>query len=445
LAALGGRCADTPARAEPLGAVHEFMGDLAAAARCYEIAARARPGARGPLERLAGVAARAPADLLAELAPDLEEAARRGVVTAEWPLARHLVARGREAEALGRLDRFVGGAREGSPGLAEAHALRDRLLRSRAAAARAHRQRLLLGALAPVALVLVAVLALFRGRRVTRALRARPELFPEVARAVAEIRHDVIKHRASVLSLLEHGEAPREEVARALTQPQPASTVVAECYARLRRAARARGVSLRPLGREPIFGPLARDLRRAEALVTGDGPAAAVAAVDRRLREVHSERLAALLKQGPRTRLDAGVVVEWIAALEAELREGGGGWTPPALLLGAIALEFPVERRALATIFANLLRNAQAAVGAAQGGKVLVRIDDERDATGRRLLTLLIGDSSPQELDLAQIETRESGRGLSLVRDLTREWRGHLVVRPETLPLRKAVGACFPA
>ena len=31
------------------------------------------------------------------------------------------------------------------------------------------------------------------------------------------------------------------------------------------------------------------------------------------------------------------------------------------------------------------------------------------------------------------------------VRDLTREWQGHLIVRGEEPPWKKAVGACFPA
>jgi hypothetical protein len=57
---------------------------------------------------------------------------------------------------------------------------------------------------------------------------------------------------------------------------------------------------------------------------------------------------------------------------------------------------------------------------------------------------LLVGDSAETDLTLEAIESRESGRGLAIARDLTREWRGHLVVRPESAPLRKAVGACFP-
>ena len=49
------------------------------------------------------------------------------------------------------------------------------------------------------------------------------------------------------------------------------------------------------------------------------------------------------------------------------------------------------------------------------------------------------------DVSLEAIEQRESGRGLALVRDLTREWQGHLVVRAEEPPWKKAVGACFPA
>ena len=48
---------------------------------------------------------------------------------------------------------------------------------------------------------------------------------------------------------------------------------------------------------------------------------------------------------------------------------------------------------ALSVIFANLLRNAQAA---AAGGSVIVRLGEERDAAGRNLTVLLVGDSARQ-------------------------------------------------
>jgi signal transduction histidine kinase len=281
---------------------------------------------------------------------------------------------------------------------------------------------------------------LWAGSTVERALRRAPRLFPPVARVVTEVRHDVIKHRASVLGMRADR---REDVARALLSPEPASQAVAQKYEELRRAARAQGVFLRRLRREPIFGPLVRDLARAEALLrAGSGGDADLGRIEQRVREVHSERLASLLRLGPRTRLDAGAVAGWVRDVEAEMRRGGSSWTAPSILLQGMEVEFPVERGALSTIFANLLRNAQAA---AAGGSVIVRLGEERDAAGRNLTVLLVGDSASDGVSLESIEQRETGRGLALVRDLTREWQGHLVVRTEEPPWKKAVGACFPA
>ena len=64
--------------------------------------------------------------------------------------------------------------------------------------------------------------------------------------------------------------------------------------------------------------------------------------------------------------------------------------------------------------------------------------------TGRQEVSLALGDSASAPLTLETIEARESGRGLAIVRDLVREWRGHLVVRAESVPFTKTVGACFP-
>src|SRR2546422_4214897 len=52
--------------------------------------------------------------------------------------------------------------------------------------------------------------------------------------------------------------------------PEPTSRVVARHYEALRAAARAQGVGLRRLSREPVFGPLVRDLSRAEALLRSE-------------------------------------------------------------------------------------------------------------------------------------------------------------------------------
>jgi len=245
-----------------------------------------------------------------------------------------------------------------------------------------------------------------------------------------------------VLGMLAEAGSSREDVARALLSPEPASQALAREYEALRAAARAQGISLRRLAREPTFGPLARDLSRAESLLRGSGGEEELLRIDGRIRGEHAARLSALLRLGPRTRLDAKAVAGWIRDVEAEMRRGGSAWTAPSILLQGMGVEFPVERGALSTIFANLLRNAQAA---AAGGEVIVRLAEERDAAGRNLTVLLVGDSSPHTVSLQAIEERESGRGLSLVRDLVREWQGRVVVRAEEPPWKKAVGACFPA
>ncbi|MCA1826349.1 MAG: hypothetical protein ABR567_15505 [Myxococcales bacterium] len=435
LAVLGARCAaDTPVdRLIELGEVHEYSGQLADALDCYRLAAGSPDG----LVRLARVAERAPE---ARAAAELQRAAAQGIAPAWWALARIDLQRGKPDDALPRIDRFLAIAQADDPGLADARAARADLLRSTVAAARARLlRRLAIGASA-LALLLAAIAWLWAGARVESALRRAPRLFPPVARAVNEVRHDVIKHRASVLGMLpEH----RENVARALLSPEPASRAVAKQYEALRKAARAEGVPLRRLAREPVFGPLVRDLAWAEKLLGHpQGGAEQLARIDHRIRELHSPRLASLLRLAPRTRLDAGAISGWIRDVEAEMRRGGSSWTDPSILLQGMEVEFPVERGALSTIFANLLRNAQAA---AAGGEVIVRLGEERDAAGRNLTVLLVGDSAENTVSLDAIEQRESGRGLALVRDLTREWQGHLVVRPEEPPWKKAVGACFPA
>src|SRR5204863_6493221 len=99
-----------------------------------------------------------------------------------------------------------------------------------------------------------------------------------------------------------------------------------------------------------------------------------------------------------------------------------------------VAVDFPIEHDALAAIFTNLLRNAQEAVAGQEDGRVIVRVDRSRDVTGRQEVSLALGDSARAPLTLEAIEARESGRGLAIVRDLVRQWRGHMVVRSDSIP-----------
>jgi hypothetical protein len=272
---------------------------------------------------------------------------------------------------------------------------------------------------------------------VARALARRPALFPELSRAVAEVRHDVIKHRASVLGL---DDGDREDMARSLLEPRPASALVGEIYERVQQAAVGLGLALRPLDREPTFGPIARALREAERILR-DGAPAPLDQLDRELREEHAAALGQLLTLGPRTRLDPERLTRWIRAVAAE----GPLAADPGLTLRQMDLVVGVDEDALYIIFSNLLRNAAEAVAQRPDPRLLVRVEQETDVTGRQLVTLLVADSAPHAPLLADIEARDGQRGLGLVRDLTRKWGGHLAIRNEAAPLVKAIGVSFPA
>jgi tetratricopeptide (TPR) repeat protein len=456
--ALGGSCVTgLPAeRLVAIGLVDEYIDRRTDARVCYELAAAAAPADDDrPLGRLGRLDARLPdGELAAADQRLLARAADRRIAAAAWALARLAAMRGDASAALAGAERALALAAAASTDadvwISEARATDRRWSEARRADERARherRRRAELGGAALGALV-VTLLARRRwgGRTVASALRRRPALFPEVARAVAELRHDVLKHRAGIIGAALDPQVPPAEIARALTEPRPTSVVVTGLYVRMEQAARGAGTPLRSLAREPVFGALVRDLARAE-LLAGRLPAEGrdeLGAIDRRLRGAHADALDALLRLGPRTRLDPAALSGWIAALEVESRRGGTGWTPPGLSLADLDLDFPVELDALGAIFTNLLRNAQAAVAGSSDARVIVRADRERDVTGRQWVTLLVGDSAEAPLTLEGIEARESGRGLAIVRDLVRAWRGRLLVRAETAPLTKLVGASFP-
>jgi len=456
LRALGGPCTrEVPAdRLVALGLVNEYADRLPVARACYELAANSGGASSAlGLGRAANLAARLPdSELRKADRRTLAAAAAAHIGAAEWALARLADAEGDRATALARTDRAlalaVGNTTDGDRWVDAARDTKKRLLDGLMADADIRRGRHRLSILSViVAVVTIAGLLARRrwgGRTVARALRRRPALFPDVARAVGEIRHDVLKHRASVLSSLGDDDAPRAEIVRTMMEPRSTSAVVGAIYDRVAQAASGHGLTLRALAREPVFGALHRDLARAEVLLAGPGADAELAAIDERLRGPHAEALAGLLQLGPRTRLDAATLSAWIASVEASARQAGGGWTAPALSLADLAVEFPIEHDALAAIFMNLLRNAQAAVAGQEAGRVIVRVDRARDVTGRQEVSLALGDSAAAPLTLESIEARESGRGLAIVRDLVREWRGHLVVRPDDVPFTKVVGACFP-
>jgi signal transduction histidine kinase len=237
----------------------------------------------------------------------------------------------------------------------------------------------------------------------------------------------------------------RQDVARALLEPTRASEQVAEIYQHLMQEARGLGVRLRPHSSEPVFGPLVRDLDRAEILLARHSGRilTALHEIDSRLRGEHADRLQNLLRLGPRTRVDEALLSRWIEAVSAE--PGRIGWTLPVVRLPQAAVAFPLPEGTLVSIFSNLLRNALVAAIPSPIPAIEIRAEQGRDGTGRRMVSLWVADSSARPLDIHDIEQRPADRGLGIVREATRTWGGEIALRAEEAPLRKAVGVRFPA
>jgi tetratricopeptide (TPR) repeat protein len=456
LLALGGACrAGLPMSSLlALGKVHEFMGQVHAALDCY---LQALAGAtnlpaerrRPAWERLAAAAATLPAVELTRYDPSLQAAAAAKVPLAALSLARIAEARRRYPEAAGYVRAFLAETDGEEPRRAEALALQARVGKvleheTETRNLRADRVR----ALAAAAVVLLVAL-LVAGRRyrlpLARALRSQPLLFPPLVKAVGQVRHDVLKHRGSALELLGDPGTDRRDVARALCEPSPASAEVAGIYRQLAQTARGLGLRLCRLAREPVFGPLVRDLATAEKLLGRSDPATlpALRALDERLRGAHADRLQDLLRAGPRTEVGAELLSRWIEGLARG--PGQPEWCAPSVQLPRPLTSFPVPEAALGSMVGNLLRNAIAAVAGRTDAAVAVRVEDGRDGTGRRTVSLVVADSSPDPLAAEVIEQRPPDRGLGIVRETARTWGGEIVVRGEAAPFTKSVEVRFPA
>ena len=240
-----------------------------------------------------------------------------------------------------------------------------------------------------------------------------------------------------------------EEIARALTEPRPTSRWWPASYDRLVARRARRGVALaaararaglRRVDRASWPAPSCSPRVRRATTATSSARSTAACAASTPTRSTLCCKWARALASTP------GSSPGGSPPSRPSARQTGHGWAAPALSLADLDVDFPVELDALsARSSATCLRNAQAAVDGRPEARVVIRVDRERDVTGRQWVTLLVGDSAPAALTLESIEARESGRGLAIVRDLVRA-----VARPPGRARRagaasvKLVGASFP-
>lgn len=254
-----------------------------------------------------------------------------------------------------------------------------------------------------------------------------PEVAPQVARHLAALRHEALKHRATVLpevaTALEAGdEGPwRQWLADAPVVIERLDATI-DALESLGRPLRLR-LALRDT--DPVLAPLHRALRAAArdrvptpgqvrvwSQSINQGAYAALGAV------VHG--LASTVVDPPavervyaRVGGEPGFAGAQLPELPVEV-EG----TPPRVSLFAADLD---------DILANLLRNALAA-GA---GALSVRVETEVDPiTGTAEATIRLRDDAPGVLTNAMIRGRSISRGLGLAADLVHRSGGTLKVEP---------------
>ena len=350
------------------------------------------------------------------------EAAGEGSAEAHYQLARIAELRGDWGFVRAQLDAYEAAA----PGSGSLYAAGARELRARAD----HRMFLLRVGMASGALVFlgIPVLAWLRWRT-ARTLRdlldGAPECWHDAARLLAALRHEVLKHNATVLP----------DVADALARGEHApwdafSARAPELLARFRRyladleaLGRSHGMRLGLRGRDPILGPMHRamvrlsrirrprpeELRALSEAVNGKGYAA-IGAIVREIcvLPVRPERVDAVYA---RVSTEPGFAGTPVPKLEVLAREDG--------------LAVRMFRADFDDILANLLRNPLAA-GANTLAVELGAYDDP--ITGLAWVEVAVVDDAPGQLTNAMIRGRYIGRGLGLAVDLINRHGGSIRV-----------------
>jgi len=426
-------------------------GDEAGAERLYQRCSEIAPrDARllltlGNLQRASGDAAEAERSFLA--------AADAGAPEARYLLADMAAEQGELRAAQRHLEAYF---EHSSGGLAHepARALHDRI-----------RRRLSLirgGVIGGGGLVFLLLAGLLLRRRTGSSLRVllerEPASYHEVARLLAAIRHEVLKHNtnllASVAERLEGGD-PQAAIYAAErlfgVGGEPGVIGRFEDYLdELEGVGRRHGVRLNLRHRDPVLAPMHRAMRRLRGLERAlRRPQRASARLHRELRalsvqlnEVGYQAIGRLIQDVSVQRVELGAIAAVYARVASE--PALEGQAPPELELEGVDLSVPVRifRNDLEDIAANLLRNAVVALveelpaGERRAGVALVEEMDP--VTGLETLALRFRDNAPRPLTDAILRGRRIERGLGLAADLLARHQG--VMNVETIEREQRAG-----
>ena len=401
-------------------------------------------------------------DLSEEAIPHLRRAADLGSLTARFSLAELLWEQANPFEAREQIERYLAEGSDYDLYWDRAHALHDEIER------RFFQAYLALGVLLTLMVAFPAwrVYRHYRGASLEQLLEKAPKSYPEVARVLSLIRHEILKHNTAFLA----------DVGRALEYAAPDADVRAEVLGRrlfgearakrgrraknaplegiygrfhgylgeLEKVARAYQVTLNLHRKDPTFRPmiaafddLARwgpALRRTPTLSSAkrEELAKTLRRCGNTLGRKAFERLSGLIQQLCVTTVDTDFVETCFAQVRGEKQFQGVELAPIRVDGEAAPVRiFPTD---LEDILANVMRNslrssaqyAEPPVGL--GVSLQVEVDE---ITGLGSLAIRIKDHSPEPLTNEMLRGRYVERGMGITVDLLSRYDGAIGVESE--------------
>lgn len=416
--------------------------------------------------------------LLREDLPDraierLTRAAELGSLTARYVLADLLWAQTRPLAASEQLDRYLEAAGDYDLHWDRAKALREEIDR------RFMQVYLIAGLVLTFGTVIPAwrIWRRYRGSSLSQLLERDPKSFPEVARILSLIRHEILKHntaflsdvgqalefdapdadtRASVLAQRLFGGAGSAERSALMTDDRalirdrrgrPAAGIYGRFLgylSELEKVARAHRVTLNLYRKDPTFRPMikafeelsvrAESLRRPEGLRSGRKLelARVLARSGHVLGRQAFERLSDLIRELCVVTVDPALLSEIYEQVAGEEQFAGLSLAP--LQVTGDPAQVRIFRTDLEDIVANVVRNSLRSSVLYAAPPVGLGIDlqvEEDEITGLTSLAIRVKDRSPEQLSNEMLRGRYVERGMGITVDLLSRYDGAIAVESE--------------
>ncbi|MEZ4382060.1 MAG: tetratricopeptide repeat protein [Nannocystaceae bacterium] len=394
----------------------------------------------------------------------LERAAALGSGNARFRLASLLWSENQLLQASDELDRYIGEA-----GPYDLYWDRAQVLRARMD--EVFRRIYIVGGGALLVLLLIPVILIYRrwrGASLEQLLARAPKSFPEVARILSLIRHEILKHNTAFLTDVGHAlefDEPDAEVRasivarrlfgdsggkrRKAADLRAASSRDQGIYGRflgyveeLQKVARTHGVTLNLYRKDPIFSPMIRAFEELRDL--GDLQRAS----DRRSRKLELaqrltragnelgrrafERLSSLIQTLCVVDVTPTMIREVFGLVAAESQFA-------KVLIADVEIagegaKIRVFRTDLEDILTNVLRNSLHSSVLYGPTPLQIGVDLEIEVdeiTGLTTLAIRIKDRSTEQLSNEMLRGRYVERGMGITVDLLSRYDGAIAVEPE--------------